>query len=330
MKDPASFWQFYSLARCSGRRSRLGIMDPAVELAHQSALRSIRRVVTETTPPTPDAARRVAEQLRRGGVMVLTGAGVSTDSGVPDYRGPNGSLSRHTPMTYQEFRHDPAASHRYWARSFVGWRVMDAARPNRTHHALVELERAGLVTGIVTQNVDGLHKQAGTARLITLHGDMEHVVCLMCGHLEERGHFDARLEAANPGYLERWLVRDDEVNPDGDVALSDAAVAQFRMAPCEACGSELLKPDVVYFGEPVPHARRDAAFALLRDSDSLLVAGSSLAVMSGYRFMLEALKQGKEVSVVNGGPGRGDAKATTLWRTQVGPAFDFLLDEVGI
>ncbi len=229
-------------------------------------------------------------------------------------------------MTYQEFRYDSAASHRYWARSFVGWRVMDAARPNRTHYALVELECAGLLSGIVTQNVDGLHKEAGTETLIPLHGDMEHVVCLNCGYAEDRGAFDARLAAANPGYLERWVVRADEVNPDGDVALSQQAVDEFVMAPCIRCGSELLKPDVVYFGEPVPAERRDAARDLLARSSSLIVVGSSLAVMSGYRFMLDALKQGKEVSVINGGPGRGDPKATTLWRTQVAPAFDELLD----
>lgn len=287
----------------------MAFQDPGIALAHRSALRSIQRVVSETTEPTPHAAERVAEQLRAGGVMVLTGAGVSTDSGVPDYRGPQGSLSRHTPMTYQEFRYDSAASHRYWARSFVGWRVMDAARPNRTHYALVELECAGLLSGIVTQNVDGLHKEAGTETLIPLHGDMEHVVCLNCGYAEDRGAFDARLAAANPGYLERWVVRADEVNPDGDVALSQQAVDEFVMAPCIRCGSELLKPDVVYFGEPVPAERRDAARDLLARSSSLIVVGSSLAVMSGYRFMLDALKQGKEVSVINGGPGRGDAVA---------------------
>lgn len=304
----------------------MAFQDPGIALAHRSALRSIQRVVSETTEPTPHAAERVAEQLRAGGVMVLTGAGVSTDSGVPDYRGPQGSLSRHTPMTYQEFRYDSAASHRYWARSFVGWRVMDAARPNRTHYALVELECAGLLSGIVTQNVDGLHKEAGTETLIPLHGDMEHAVCLNCGYAEDRRAFDARLAAANPGYLERWVVRADEVNPDGDVALSQQAVDEFVMAPCIRCGSELLKPDVVYFGEPVPAERRDAARDLLARSSSLIVVGSSLAVMSGYRSMLDALKQGKEVSVINGGPGRGDPKATTLWRTQVAPAFDELLD----
>lgn len=309
---------------------RLGDMDSAAELAHQSALRSIARVVEETTEPTEPtrALQEVTEQLRAGKVMVLTGAGVSTDSGVPDYRGPQGSLSRHRPMTYQEFRYDQAASHRYWARSFVGWRVMDAAVPNRTHYVLVELERAGLVSGVLTQNVDGLHKEAGTQRLVTIHGDMESVNCLECGQQEERGAFDVRLAKANPGYLERLIVSADDVNPDGDVALNDEDVAAFQMVGCTRCGSRLLKPDVVYFGEPVPVARKEAAYALLDDSASVLVAGSSLAVMSGYRFVLDALKAGKRVAVINGGPGRGDARVDTLWRTQVGPAFDAVLDEL--
>lgn len=305
-------------------------MDPFD--AHQSALRSISRVVTEIASPTPDAQALgdVSRQLTRGAVMVLTGAGVSTESGVPDYRGPNGTLSRHRPMTYQEFLHDPEASHRYWARAFVGWRVMQAAYPNRTHYALVELERAGLLSGLVTQNVDGLHKEAGQQRLIALHGDMEHVICLSCGVEEARGDYDARAAAANPGYLERWVVDDVDVNPDGDVALSQQAVAEFRMPGCVRCGSQKLKPDVVYFGEPVPKERRDAAYALLERSESLLVAGSSLAVMSGFRFVLEAKKQGKRVATINGGPGRADDRVDTLWRTQVGPAFDALLDELDL
>ena len=233
-------------------------------------------------------------------------------------------------MTYQEFLHDPEASHRYWARAFVGWRVMQAAYPNRTHYALVELERAGLLSGLVTQNVDGLHKEAGQQRLIALHGDMEHVICLSCGVEEARGDYDARAAAANPGYLERWVVDDADVNPDGDVALSQQAVAEFRMPGCVRCGSQKLKPDVVYFGEPVPKERRDAAYALLERSESLLVAGSSLAVMSGFRFVLEAKKQGKRVATINGGPGRADDRVDTLWRTQVGPAFDALLDELDL
>ena len=206
-------------------------------------------------------------------------------------------------MTYQEFRHDPAANHRYWARSFVGWRVMDSAVPNRTHYALVELERAGLVNGVVTQNVDGLHKQAGSAKLVALHGDMETVVCLMCGYREVRTHFDARLAAANPGYLEHLVVEADQVNPDGDVTLDESDVAAFRMAGCERCGSELLKPDVVYFGEPVPAERRDAAFA----GPGPLAAGGWVLSCGDER-----------VSLCAGGKEAGQARSRHQWRARPG------------
>lgn len=308
----------------------MSFSDSAINHAHASALRSIARVVEETTEPTPPdrALAGVLAMLRERPALVLTGAGVSTDSGVPDYRGPQGSLNKHRPMTYQEFRHDRRALHRYWARSFVGWRVMNGAKPNRTHYALVELERAGFITGVLTQNVDGLHAEAGQGTVLPLHGDLARVVCLNCGHVEDRAHFDARASEANPGYLESIHV--DSVNPDGDVALPDEVVARFRLIGCEDCASELLKPDVVYFGEPVPARRKDAAYALLDAADSLLVAGSSLAVMSGFRFVLDAKKAGKPVAVINGGPGRGDDRVDILWRTQVGPAFDSILDGLGL
>lgn len=262
--------------------------------------------------------------------MVLTGAGMSTDSGIPDYRGERGKLRQGRPMTYQEFLHDPAAAHRYWARSFVGWRTMAQALPNHAHLALVELERAGLISGIVTQNVDGLHEAAGSARVLALHGDMSRVVCLDCGHLEDRGEFDERLDTANPGYLDSARVTFDMVNPDGDVELPQEMVERFVMPGCVRCGSLRLKPDVVYFGETVPRGRREAAAEMLRGSTSLLVAGSSLAVMSGYKFVLDARREGKAVAVVNGGPGRADDKVDVLWRTGVGEAFDALLDELGL
>ena len=302
--------------------------DPVINHSHRSALRSIERVVAETAEPTPPerALELVAEQLQSGPALVLTGAGVSTDSGIPDYRGPGGSLSRHRPMTYQEFSHDPAASHRYWARSFVGWRQMDDADPNRTHYALVELERAGYVGGLITQNVDGLHRAAGTRTLLHLHGDLDTVMCLDCGRREDRRIFGERLEAANPGYLESLTFDPSMVNPDGDVTLPQSAVDRFVMVGCVRCGSRRLKPDVVYFGEPVPAVRKQQAADMLEAAASLLVVGSSLAVMSGYRFVLEAQRQGKRVAVVNGGPGRADRRVDVLWRTPVAPAFDALLD----
>ncbi|WP_443380705.1 Sir2 family NAD-dependent protein deacetylase [Corynebacterium sp. A21] len=306
--------------------------DPAINEAHRSALRSIARVVEETVEPTPpaQALAQIKAQLDKGPALALTGAGVSTDSGIPDYRSPHGRLTQHRPMTYQEFLHDPAASQRYWARAFVGWRRMTGMKPNRTHFALVELEKAGFINGVVTQNVDGLHRDAGTKNVVHLHGDMQSVVCLDCGTSEDRRHFDERLSIANPHYLASIELRPQMINPDGDVSLADVDIARFRMIPCLNCGSLRLKPDVVYFGENVPPARKEATEQLLNDAASVLVAGSSLAVMSGYRIVLDALKQGKPVAVINGGPGRADQKVDTLWRTRVAPAFDELLDALDL
>ena len=295
---------------------------------HQAALRSIARVVGETAPlQDPETASRgLLRMLEAGRPLVITGAGVSTDSGIPDYRGPNGTLHRHRPMTYQEFRHDPAARHRYWARSFVGWRHMDEAAPNAAHHVLADWVRRDVVAGIVTQNVDGLHAQAFAAagaapsRLIALHGDLARVVCLQCGAMEDRTSLDARLAAANPGYLEAVTVDPDAVNPDGDVTLDQRWVDAFTMVGCRVCGSVQLKPDVVYFGENVPSARRDAARALAEEADSVLAVGTSLAVMSGFRFVLDAERAGKEVGVITLGPTRADPKAQWRWRTRVAEA----------
>jgi NAD-dependent SIR2 family protein deacetylase len=240
-----------------------------------------------------------------GDVLVLSGAGLSTDSGIPDYRGPSGALRRHTPMTYQTFVRDPRGRHRYWARSFVGWRQIAAARPNDGHRAVAELQRAGLVGGVITQNVDGLHQAAGARDVVELHGGLDRTVCLGCGDVADRAALDDRLRAANPGFGPRV----DEVNPDGDAELPDEVLDGFAMVDCTACGAGPLKPDVVFFGETVPRPRVDTCFALLEEAGSLLVLGSSLTVMSGYRFVLRAAKLGIPVAVVNRGPTRGDAKA---------------------
>ncbi|MCT1451733.1 NAD-dependent protein deacetylase [Corynebacterium sp. p3-SID1145] len=302
--------------------------DPAVELAHRSAIRSIERVVHETAEPTPpeQALAYIVGLLRNGPALVITGAGVSTESGIPDYRSPGGRLSKGRPMTYQEFSHSPSAVRRYWARAFVGIRQMRATSPNRAHYALVELERAGLISGIITQNVDGLHLAAGSRNVIALHGDMEHVVCLDCGARENRTLFDARFDAANPGYLQTVLVDESMINPDGDVELPEEAVQAFTMVKCAQCGGWRMKPDVVYFGENVPRGRREAAGKWLEASTSLIAVGTSLAVMSGYRLVLDARAAGKPVAVINGGPGRADTKAAALWRTGVGEALDAVLD----
>lgn len=262
--------------------------------------------------------------LRERAVMVLTGAGVSTASGIPDYRGPQGSWRKHRPMTYQEFRHDPAARHRYWARSYIGWRHLNRAQPNRAHRLLAALERSGHVAGVVTQNVDGLHAAVGTRNLVTLHGDLDKVVCLNCGNVEGRTNFDERLAQANPGYAEAVAHDPATVNPDGDVELDGRWVERFVMVPCLVCGSDMLKPDVVYFGESVPLERKERATAMLASARSLLVLGSSLAVMSGFRFVLDAVREGKPVGIVNQGPSRGDSRAQWRWRTDVGEALEEL------
>ena len=246
----------------------------------------------------------LAELAADGDVLVLSGAGLSTDSGIPDYRGPSGALRRHTPMTYQTFLRDPLGRHRYWARSYVGWRQIDAARPNAGHRAVADLQRAGLLSGVITQNVDGLHQAAGARDVVELHGGLDRTVCLGCGDVAGRAGLDERLRSANPGFG----PRPGEVNPDGDAELSDAELDGFVMVECLACGDGPLKPDVVFFGETVPRPRVDTCFELLEGSRALLVLGSSLTVMSGYRFVLRAAKLGIPVAVVNLGPTRGDAK----------------------
>ncbi len=301
-------------------------------MAHKSAVRSIERVVSETVTPTPaeEALERILAQLRDPRTLIVTGAGVSTDSGIPDYRSKHGRLTKGRPMTFQEFAHAPEQVKRYWARAFVGMQFMRAAIPNRTHFALVELERAGLIRGIVTQNVDGLHKEAGTEHLIALHGDMEHVVCLDCGTMHERSLIDDLLLTANPTFFESVEITGSMINPDGDVELRQEDVERFHMITCPTCGGMRLKPNVVYFGENVPKQRRALADRWLAESTGVLAIGTSLAVMSGYKFVIDAFKQGKPASVINGGPGRADGKATTVWRTRVGEAMDQILDGLGL
>ncbi|MDQ4488946.1 Sir2 family NAD-dependent protein deacetylase [Sinomonas sp. ASV486] len=298
------------------------LQHPAIAGAHAAALRSIAREVTETAEPQPPGVARkgILGMLGERAVLVVTGAGVSTASGIPDYRGPQGSWRKHRPMTYQEFRHDPAARHRYWARSFIGWRHLNRAEPNRAHRIIADLERRGYIAGVVTQNVDGLHAAAGTNNLVTLHGDLDRVVCLNCGNLEARRSLDARLSEANPGYSEAVSHDPAAVNPDGDVELDEHWVGRFVMVPCLVCGSDALKPDVVYFGESVPLERKQRATAMLASARSLLVLGSSLAVMSGFRFVLDAVREGKPVGIVNQGPTRGDSRADWRWRADVGEA----------
>ena len=246
------------------------------------------------------------ELVDAGGLVVLTGAGCSTASGIPDYRGPNGAFTRgHTPMTYQQFLRDPEGRRRYWARGHVGWVRFSQAKPNAAHTALAELERRGLVVGIITQNVDGLHQAAGSRSVIDLHGRLDRVICLSCGADETRTGVHERLTAANP----QLTIASDTINPDGDTDISDDLLAEFQMVTCRNCAGD-LKPDVVYFGESVPVDRVEQAYAWVDASTSLLVAGSSLTVYSGRRFLMHAHKTGKPIAIVNSGPTRGEELTT--------------------
>jgi NAD-dependent SIR2 family protein deacetylase len=253
---------------------------------------------------TVDDLAALADLIGDGHVVVLSGAGLSTESGIPDYRGPSGAARRATPMTVQTFTGSLAARRRYWARSHVGWRLIARAAPNDGHRAVAQLEGQGLLSGIVTQNVDGLQQAAGTQDVLELHGSLDRVVCLDCGELTSRMQLDGRITAANRG----WRAQATSINPDGDVELSDEALEGFRVVDCLRCGG-VLKPDVVFFGETVPRERVDRAFAMVETAGSLLVLGSSLTVMSGYRFVLRAAKLGVPVAIVNEGRTRGDAQA---------------------
>ncbi|MCK2216529.1 NAD-dependent protein deacetylase [Actinomadura sp. ATCC 31491] len=264
------------------------------------------------------------ELVAGGGVAVLSGAGLSTESGIPDYRGPTGRSRRAEPMTYQRFLGSAEARQRYWARSHVGWRQIGLARPNTGHLAVAALQRHGLVTGIVTQNVDGLHQAAGAREVIELHGGLDRVVCLSCRERSPRAELDRRLRAANPG----WAATSDVVNPDGDAVLSDAQVAGFRVVDCAACGG-LLKPDVVFFGENVPRPRVEQCFAVVERARALLVLGSSLAIPSGLRFVRRAAALGVPVAIVNQGPTGGDAHARLLVDAPLGVTLSGLARRLG-
>ncbi|SDM53589.1 NAD-dependent protein deacetylase, SIR2 family [Allokutzneria albata] len=260
--------------------------------------------------PTEESAAAVAslddvvEVVAAGGVLVLSGAGLSTESGIPDYRGDTGSLHRHTPMTYQEFVGSEDGRQRYWARSHLGWRTIARAEPNSGHRAVAELQARGYLDAVLTQNVDGLHQAAGATGVVELHGSLDRVVCLACKRTSPREDLDRRLRAANPGFT----AETTRINPDGDVELPAAAVRGFALVDCADCGG-VLKPDVVFFGENVPAERVRRCYDLVDSAEAVLVLGSSLTVMSGLRFVRHAAKAGKPVLIINQGRTRGDSHA---------------------
>nr|WP_026293065.1 NAD-dependent protein deacetylase [Rudaea cellulosilytica] len=234
-------------------------------------------------------------------LFVLTGAGISTASGIPDYRDLDGGWKRRPPVTYQAFVADAATRARYWARSLIGWRRFGSARPNQAHAALARLENDGRIEALVTQNVDGLHQSAGSRAVIDLHGRLDEVRCLQCERRIPREAFQRELEARNPA----WRELDALAAPDGDADLDGMDFTSFDVPACTACGG-MLKPDVVFFGENVPRERVEKAWAHLAASDAMLVVGSSLMVYSGFRFAREAARSGKPIAAINRGRTRAD------------------------
>lgn len=296
-------------------------------------LRSMSYAVhpAEATDP-PERVGRLVEQVRAGGVFVLTGAGLSTDSGIPDYRGRDG-VRRVMPMQYAEFAGSSAARRRYWARSFVGWQRFREAAPNDGHRSVARLQQLGVVGELVTQNVDGLHQGAGSPDVVELHGSLGEVVCLTCGDRSARPHVQERLAEANPGFTDhvRGAARDgsqvsSQIRPDGDIVLADEVVETFRAPTCLVCGADTLKPDVVFFGESVPRERVQRCLDAVDASRSVLVLGSSLAVMSGYRFVRRAAARGIPVAIVTRGATRGDGEATLHLDAPLAPTLSALVD----
>lgn len=286
-------------------------------------------VVPRAEPSVQDlqVLREIREVLSGKRFALLSGAGLSTDSGIPDYRGPN--AEPRSPMTYQEFVGGDSGRQRYWARNHIGWSHLRHADPNGGHAAAVVMERRGFLTGLITQNVDRLHEDAGSINVVDLHGRYDQVVCLNCRRTFTRQLLAGVLEELNPGFLQKALDSGVvEMAPDADATVEDAALIEsFVVAMCPACGG-MLKPDFVYFGENVPKERVEKSYAMVDDAGALLVAGSSLMVMSGLRFVRHAAKAGKPVVIINRGETRGDGLATIKLGAGVSESLSWLAAEL--
>lgn len=266
---------------------------------------SVAELLPPPAPVAEDDYHRLRDLVAAGAVTVLTGAGVSTASGIPDYRGPDGTR-RVQPMQYAEFLGSAESRRRYWARSYVGWASFRAARPNEAHRAVAALQLEGQVEELITQNVDGLHQAAGSREVIELHGNLNQIVCLQCEERFDRPEVHRWIAEANPGFT----AESDQIRPDGDIVLAAQDFADFRLVRCVTCGSDLLKPDVVFFGGSVAKPLVERAYAAVESADALLVLGSSLQVMSGLRFVKRAHSLGIPVAVVTRWATRGDAWAS--------------------
>jgi len=265
--------------------------------------------VPKHTSPCPESLHRfidIVAASRR--LVILTGAGISTESGIPDYRSEEVGLyarSQNRPIQYQQFIKSEGHRRRYWARNFVGWPRFGFHSPNDSHRLLSSWERSGQVHWLITQNVDALHFKAGSRRVTELHGSAHRVICLNCNHVVEREKFQRILEAANPDFVHS-VLSDSEVAPDGDVQLTDDQVRSFVTPPCAHCGVGVMKPDIVFFGDNVPSSTKNFCCEKLEESDCLLVLGSSLFVYSGYRFALKAKEVGIPLVILNIGETRAD------------------------
>ncbi|WP_043531523.1 NAD-dependent protein deacetylase [Litchfieldella xinjiangensis] len=273
-----------------------------------------------TASALPGAAALAGFIERHPRLVLLTGAGVSTESGIPDYRDDTGAWKRSPPMQHQLFMSSHAARQRYWARALIGFRALSDAQPGAAHRALARLEAMGHVERLITQNVDGLHQRAGSRRVIDLHGRAEIVCCMQCGARRMRYDWHAELEACNP----HWLGLEAAAGPDGDADL-ERDFSSFRLPGCGRCGQGILKPDVVFFGDSVPRLRVEAAFAALEAADALLVVGSSLMVYSGFRFARRAAKDGKPIACLNLGRTRADELYTLKLEAPVGQTLEHVI-----
>ena len=291
-------------------------------LAALPRLLSYKVYVPSAIPTSQETLPQLTARLQQRRVLVLSGAGISTESGIPDYRGPESSKKPRNPMRYQQFVGSEAARQRYWARSFRGWQRVHKAQPNAGHRALAQLEGRGLV-GLITQNVDGLHQAAGSRNVLELHGSLAAVRCLACRGVESRRKLQARMRLANPALQ----VSATDIAPDGDAEVSEASIRHFNVPACLHCGG-VLKPDVVFFGENVPKERVLRAWNMYERAEVLLVVGSSLTVFSGYRFVARAAKENKPVVIINAGPTRGDKDACLCVDARLGEVLPSLVEEL--
>ena len=277
-----------------------------------------------STAPLADDLAPLVDLLSGRRIVALTGAGCSTESGIPDYRG-GGRTGPRNPIQHDAFMKKADVRRRYWARATLGWARFSGAEPNDAHRALAALEAAGTIAGVITQNVDRLHQRAGSRRVVELHGALADVACLRCGRGEPRHELQARLLDANPGWLEGAV----DIQPDGDADLHPDRVEAFAVVGCRLCGGE-LKPDVVFFGGAVAERTLAAAWDLFAQAEALLVVGSSLTVYSGFRFVRRAQEQALPVAIVNVGPTRADDIAAVKVSASVGAILPRLAATLGV